>query len=113
MDVERPYPPILRGPPYPESLETRKEIEKYVNKILDMDFIRKIGHIQIVEVATSFLITWYDGKFRFFRDFRALKKYIKSDRCPIPRIPHALDKLEKSQINHQDGLYERLPQKWS
>ncbi|MBW0472612.1 hypothetical protein O181_012327 [Austropuccinia psidii MF-1] len=26
LDVERPYPPMLRGPPYPESLETRKEI---------------------------------------------------------------------------------------
>ncbi|MBW0491646.1 hypothetical protein O181_031361 [Austropuccinia psidii MF-1] len=25
-DVERPYPPILRRPPYPESLEIRKEI---------------------------------------------------------------------------------------
>ncbi|MBW0578801.1 hypothetical protein O181_118516 [Austropuccinia psidii MF-1] len=24
MDVERPYPPMLRRPPYPESLETRK-----------------------------------------------------------------------------------------
>ncbi|MBW0463179.1 hypothetical protein O181_002894 [Austropuccinia psidii MF-1] len=28
LDVERPYPPILRRPPYPESLETRKEIKK-------------------------------------------------------------------------------------
>ncbi|MBW0569830.1 hypothetical protein O181_109545 [Austropuccinia psidii MF-1] len=27
LDVERPYPPILRRPDYPESLETRKEIE--------------------------------------------------------------------------------------
>ncbi|MBW0483142.1 hypothetical protein O181_022857 [Austropuccinia psidii MF-1] len=26
LDVERPYPPMLREPPYPESLETRKEI---------------------------------------------------------------------------------------
>ncbi|MBW0480456.1 hypothetical protein O181_020171 [Austropuccinia psidii MF-1] len=26
LDVERPYPPMLRRPPYPESLETRKEI---------------------------------------------------------------------------------------
>ncbi|MBW0561513.1 hypothetical protein O181_101228 [Austropuccinia psidii MF-1] len=25
LDVERPYPPMLRRPPYPESLETRKE----------------------------------------------------------------------------------------
>ncbi|MBW0482817.1 hypothetical protein O181_022532 [Austropuccinia psidii MF-1] len=24
LDVERPYPPILRRPPYPESLETMK-----------------------------------------------------------------------------------------
>ncbi|MBW0478023.1 hypothetical protein O181_017738 [Austropuccinia psidii MF-1] len=27
QDVERPYPPMLRRPSYPESLETRKEIE--------------------------------------------------------------------------------------
>ena len=27
LDVEIPYPPMLRRPPYPESLETRKEIE--------------------------------------------------------------------------------------
>ncbi|MBW0490793.1 hypothetical protein O181_030508 [Austropuccinia psidii MF-1] len=28
LDVERPYPPMLRIPPYPASLETRKEIKK-------------------------------------------------------------------------------------
>ncbi|MBW0565180.1 hypothetical protein O181_104895 [Austropuccinia psidii MF-1] len=44
LNVERPYPPLLRRPPYPESLETRKEIEKHVNELLDMDVIRKIGH---------------------------------------------------------------------
>ncbi|MBW0507808.1 hypothetical protein O181_047523 [Austropuccinia psidii MF-1] len=31
LDVEIPYSPILRRPPYPESLETRKEIEKHIN----------------------------------------------------------------------------------
>ncbi|MBW0516277.1 hypothetical protein O181_055992 [Austropuccinia psidii MF-1] len=31
LDVERPYPTMLRRPPYPESLETRKEIEKHIN----------------------------------------------------------------------------------
>ncbi|MBW0509835.1 hypothetical protein O181_049550 [Austropuccinia psidii MF-1] len=44
IDMERPYPPMLRRPPYPESLETRKEIEKHINELLNMDFIRKIGH---------------------------------------------------------------------
>ncbi|MBW0467686.1 hypothetical protein O181_007401, partial [Austropuccinia psidii MF-1] len=39
-DVERPYPPMLRRPPYPASLETRKEIERHINELLDMDVIR-------------------------------------------------------------------------
>ncbi|MBW0471105.1 hypothetical protein O181_010820 [Austropuccinia psidii MF-1] len=43
LDVERTYPPILRRPSYPESLETRKDIEKQINELLDMDVIRKIG----------------------------------------------------------------------
>ncbi|MBW0483629.1 hypothetical protein O181_023344 [Austropuccinia psidii MF-1] len=47
FNVERPYPPMLRRPPYPESLETRKEIEKHINELLEMDVIRKIGHNEI------------------------------------------------------------------
>ncbi|MBW0463865.1 hypothetical protein O181_003580 [Austropuccinia psidii MF-1] len=46
--VKRPYPTMLRRPPYPESLETRKEIEKHINELLDMDLIRKIGNNEIV-----------------------------------------------------------------
>ncbi|MBW0582294.1 hypothetical protein O181_122009 [Austropuccinia psidii MF-1] len=42
LDVERAYPPMFRRPPYPESLETRKEIEKHINELLDMDIIRKV-----------------------------------------------------------------------
>ncbi|MBW0482126.1 hypothetical protein O181_021841 [Austropuccinia psidii MF-1] len=34
LDVERPYPPMLRRLPYPEILETRKEIEKHINELL-------------------------------------------------------------------------------
>ncbi|MBW0509521.1 hypothetical protein O181_049236 [Austropuccinia psidii MF-1] len=95
LDVERPYPPMLRRPPYPASLETRKEIEKHINELLEMDFIRNIGHNEIVEITTLFLITWNDGKSRLCGDFRALNNYTKADRYPIPRIPHALDKLAK------------------
>ncbi|MBW0562953.1 hypothetical protein O181_102668 [Austropuccinia psidii MF-1] len=42
LDVERPYPPMLRRPPYPASLETRKEIEEHINELLDMEVIRMI-----------------------------------------------------------------------
>ncbi|MBW0555392.1 hypothetical protein O181_095107 [Austropuccinia psidii MF-1] len=69
LDVERPYPPMLRRPLYPASLETRKEIEKHINELLDMDVIRSIRHNEIVEINTPVLTTWLDGKSRLCGDF--------------------------------------------
>ncbi|MBW0519385.1 hypothetical protein O181_059100 [Austropuccinia psidii MF-1] len=97
LEVERPYPPMLRRPPYPESLEIRKEIEKHINELLNMHVIRNIGHNEILKVTTPVLITWHDGNSRLCGDFRTLNNYTKADRYPIPRIPHALDKLAKSK----------------
>ncbi|MBW0466784.1 hypothetical protein O181_006499 [Austropuccinia psidii MF-1] len=88
---------MLRRPPYPESLETRKESEKHINELLEMDFIRNIGHNKMMEITTPDLITWYDGKYRLCGDLRSLNNYTKADRYPIPRIPHALEKLEKAK----------------
>ncbi|MBW0477398.1 hypothetical protein O181_017113 [Austropuccinia psidii MF-1] len=95
LDVERPYPPMPRRSPYPESLETRKEIAKHINELLEMDVIRKIGHNEIVEITTPVLITWNDGKSRLCGDFRSLNHSKKADRYRITRIPHALNKLAK------------------
>ncbi|MBW0520915.1 hypothetical protein O181_060630 [Austropuccinia psidii MF-1] len=109
---------MLRRPPYPESLETRKEIEKHLNELLEMDVISKIGHNEIVEILTHVIITWHNGKSKLFGDFRALNNYTKADSYSIPRIPHALDKLAKAKyitkmdIYNQDGLYERFPSEW-
>ncbi|MBW0529475.1 hypothetical protein O181_069190 [Austropuccinia psidii MF-1] len=93
LDVERPYPPMLRRPLYPKILETRKEVEKNINEHLEMDVIRKIGHNEIVEITTPVLITWHDCKYRLCGDFRAINTYTKLDRYPIQMIPHALGKL--------------------
>ncbi|MBW0523249.1 hypothetical protein O181_062964 [Austropuccinia psidii MF-1] len=62
-----------------------------------MDFIRKIGRNEIVKITTPVLITWYDGKSRLCGDFRAFNSYTKANRNPIPRIPHALEKLAKAK----------------
>ncbi|MBW0464851.1 hypothetical protein O181_004566 [Austropuccinia psidii MF-1] len=113
LDVERPYPPMLRRPPYQASLETRKEIKKHINELLDTDVIRKIGHNEIVEITTPVLITWNDGKYRLCEYSRALNNYTKADRYPIPMIPVSLDKLEKvkyitkmdcMKVFHQNGV---------
>ncbi|MBW0487415.1 hypothetical protein O181_027130 [Austropuccinia psidii MF-1] len=110
LDFERPYPPILRRPPYPASWENRKRIEKHINELLDMNVIRKIGHNEIVEITTPVLITWHDGKSRLCGDFRALNNYTKAERYPIPRIPHALDKPAKAKymtkMNFMKGFHQ-------
>ncbi|MBW0471641.1 hypothetical protein O181_011356 [Austropuccinia psidii MF-1] len=62
-----------------------------------MDVIRNIGHNEIGKITTPVLITRHDSKSRLCGDFRALKNYTKADRYPIPRIPHALDKLAKAK----------------
>ncbi|MBW0486467.1 hypothetical protein O181_026182 [Austropuccinia psidii MF-1] len=80
LDVERPYPPMLSRHPYPESLETRKEIEKHIKELLDMDVIRKIGPNEIVENTTPVLVPWNDGKSRLFGYSRALNNYTKAER---------------------------------
>ncbi|MBW0470652.1 hypothetical protein O181_010367 [Austropuccinia psidii MF-1] len=97
LDMEKPYPPILRRPPNPASLVTRKQIEKNINEILEIDFIRKIGHNEIVEITTPVIITENDGKYRLCGDFTVLNNNTNADRYPIPSIPHALDKLAKAK----------------
>ncbi|MBW0558338.1 hypothetical protein O181_098053 [Austropuccinia psidii MF-1] len=87
---------MLRRPPYPASQETRKGTEKHINKLLDMDVIRKIGHDEIVEMTTPVLITWHDGNSRLCGDFREMNNYTKSVRHSILRIPYTLDKLAKA-----------------
>ncbi|MBW0543795.1 hypothetical protein O181_083510 [Austropuccinia psidii MF-1] len=91
----------------------RKEIEKHMNQLLEIYVIRRIGHNEIVEITTPVHITWNNGKARFCGDFRALNNYTKADRYPIPRIPHALDKLAKAKYitkmdcmksSHQNGV---------
>ncbi|MBW0518595.1 hypothetical protein O181_058310 [Austropuccinia psidii MF-1] len=77
LDVERRDPPILRRPPYTASLETRIEVEKHINELLDMDVIRKIGYNEIVEITTPVLMTWNDGRSRLCGDSRALNNYKK------------------------------------
>ncbi|MBW0478402.1 hypothetical protein O181_018117 [Austropuccinia psidii MF-1] len=70
-----------------------------------MDFIRKIGHNEIVKITTPVLITWHDGKSSFCGDFIALNNYTEPDRYPIPRIPLFLDNLPKPKyVNKMDCM---------
>ncbi|MBW0488172.1 hypothetical protein O181_027887 [Austropuccinia psidii MF-1] len=71
LNVERPYPPILRRSPYPENLETRREIEKNINEILDINVVRRIGQNEKVKITRPVLITWHDDKSRLCGGFQS------------------------------------------
>ncbi|MBW0518673.1 hypothetical protein O181_058388 [Austropuccinia psidii MF-1] len=71
LNIERPYPPLLRRPSYPESNEE-------------------------VEITTPVIVAWHNGKSRTVGDFRALNTYTVPDRYPIPKIQIALTQVSQA-----------------
>ncbi|MBW0548323.1 hypothetical protein O181_088038 [Austropuccinia psidii MF-1] len=44
LNIERPYPPPLRGPASPASPKSREALEIHFKKLLDLGVIRKVGN---------------------------------------------------------------------
>ncbi|MBW0526842.1 hypothetical protein O181_066557 [Austropuccinia psidii MF-1] len=65
LNVEKPYPPLLRRPAYPASPRVREELEVHIKELMDLGVLRKVGHNEQVEVTTPALITWHNGKLRW------------------------------------------------
>ncbi|MBW0472847.1 hypothetical protein O181_012562 [Austropuccinia psidii MF-1] len=93
LDLEKPYPPLLRRPAYPASPRAREALEVHIGELKDLGVLRKVGHNEQVEVTTSFIITWHNGKSRMVGDFRYLNTYTIPQRYPIPRIYETLTQL--------------------
>ncbi|MBW0504082.1 hypothetical protein O181_043797 [Austropuccinia psidii MF-1] len=72
LNVERPYPPLLRRPAYPASPRAREVLESHINELMKLRVIRNIGHNEEVEVTAPVIITWQNNKSRMVCDFRAL-----------------------------------------
>ncbi|MBW0529684.1 hypothetical protein O181_069399 [Austropuccinia psidii MF-1] len=90
LNVERPYPPLLRRPAYPASLRAREALESHSDEVVKLAVLRNVGHNEEVEVTTPVIITWHNDESRMVCDFRALNTYTIPDRYPIPRIHETL-----------------------
>ncbi|MBW0506805.1 hypothetical protein O181_046520 [Austropuccinia psidii MF-1] len=86
LNVEKPYPPLLRRPAYPASPRAREALEVHIKELIDLGVLRKVVHNEQVEVTTPVIIAWHNGKSKMLGDFRALNTYNIPDRYPIPRI---------------------------
>ncbi|MBW0528817.1 hypothetical protein O181_068532 [Austropuccinia psidii MF-1] len=98
FNVEKPFPPLLRRPAYPESLRDIKSLEVKIKELMDLGVLRKVGHNEQVEVTTSVIITWPNGKTRMVGELRALNTYTIPDRYPIHRIHETFTQLSQAKF---------------
>ncbi|MBW0524770.1 hypothetical protein O181_064485 [Austropuccinia psidii MF-1] len=104
-NIDRPYPPVLRRPAYPTTPRARKSWEKYIQELIQLVVLRKVGHHEGGEVKTSVTIAWHNDKSRMVGDFRELNGYTAQDRYPIPIIQETLTQLSKAKhITAMDAL---------
>ncbi|MBW0532390.1 hypothetical protein O181_072105 [Austropuccinia psidii MF-1] len=96
LNIERPYPSLLRRPAYPASPESRETLEIHIKELLDLGVIRKVGHHEEVEITTPVIVAWRNEKSRMVGDFRALNTYTVPDRYPIPKVQIALTQISQA-----------------
>ncbi|MBW0524211.1 hypothetical protein O181_063926 [Austropuccinia psidii MF-1] len=105
LNIERPYPPLLRGAAYPASPKSREALEIHIEELLDLGVIRKSGNNEKVEIITKVIVSLHNGKSRLVGDFRALNTYTVSERYPIPKIQIVLTQIYQAvYINTMDSL---------
>ncbi|MBW0542341.1 hypothetical protein O181_082056 [Austropuccinia psidii MF-1] len=98
LNVEKPYPPLLRRPAYPASPRAREALGVHIKELMDLVVLSKVGHNEQVEVTTPIIITWHNQKSRMVGDFRALNTYTIPNIYPIPRIHETLTQLSQAKL---------------
>ncbi|MBW0539544.1 hypothetical protein O181_079259 [Austropuccinia psidii MF-1] len=96
LNIERPYPPLLRRPAYPAIPKSMKALETHIKELLDFGIIRKFAHNEELGIATPVILAWHIVKSRMVGYFRALNTYTVPDRYPIRKIQISL-----TQISHE------------
>ncbi|MBW0580863.1 hypothetical protein O181_120578, partial [Austropuccinia psidii MF-1] len=105
LNIERPYPPLLRRPAYPASPKSGEAVETPIKELLDLGVIRKVGHNEEVEITTPLIVAWHNGKSRMVGEFRALNTYTVPDRYPIAKLQITLTQISQAvYITTMDAL---------
>ncbi|MBW0549566.1 hypothetical protein O181_089281 [Austropuccinia psidii MF-1] len=54
LNIDRPYPPVLRRSAYPASPRARGPLGKNIQELIELGVLRKVGHNEEVEVTTCY-----------------------------------------------------------
>ncbi|MBW0539566.1 hypothetical protein O181_079281 [Austropuccinia psidii MF-1] len=105
LNIDIPYPPVLRKPAHPTSPRAGEAFEKHIEELIQLGVLRKVGHNEEVEVTKPVIVAWNNNKSRMVGDFRALNNCTVSDRYLIPRNQETLTQLSKAKyITSMDQL---------
>ncbi|MBW0538518.1 hypothetical protein O181_078233 [Austropuccinia psidii MF-1] len=105
INIDRPYPPVLRRPACPANLRAREALKKHIQELIQLGLLRKVGNNEEVEVATPVIIAWHNDKSRMVGYFRELNTYTVPDRYAIARIQETLIQLSKAKyMTSMDAL---------
>ncbi|MBW0527837.1 hypothetical protein O181_067552 [Austropuccinia psidii MF-1] len=96
LNIERPYPLLLRIHAYPASPKSREALETHIKEPLDLGVIRKVGHNEEVKITTPVIVAWHNGKYRMVGDFRALNTYTVPYRYSISKIQISLTQISQA-----------------
>ncbi|MBW0507720.1 hypothetical protein O181_047435 [Austropuccinia psidii MF-1] len=62
LNLERPYPPLLRKPAYPDSPRAGESLESYIDELGKLGVLRKVGHNEEVEFTMQVIIICHNDK---------------------------------------------------
>ncbi|MBW0508522.1 hypothetical protein O181_048237 [Austropuccinia psidii MF-1] len=86
LNIDIPYPPLLRRTAYPEGPRAGEAMEKHIQELIQLSLLRKVGHNDEVKVTNPVILAWNNVKSRIDGYFRALDTQTVPDRYPAPRI---------------------------
>ncbi|MBW0493114.1 hypothetical protein O181_032829 [Austropuccinia psidii MF-1] len=113
LNLEKPYPPLLRRPAYPASPRAREALGLHIKELMDFGVLGKVGHNEQVEVTTPVIITWHNEKLTMGGGFRALNTYTIPERYLTPRIHKTLTQFSKAKfittMDSLKGFHQNFP----
>ncbi|MBW0578113.1 hypothetical protein O181_117828 [Austropuccinia psidii MF-1] len=62
LNIDRPYPPVLRSAAYPASPRAREALQKHIQELIQLGVLRKVGNNEEVEATTPVIIAWHNDK---------------------------------------------------